>query len=101
MKVVPVCSIWEAAIDHLQEMARKAEVNLRRDCPAADVSVLANPVRSSFVIRHLIDNNTKFTDRIREEGEYIVFARKISEACGPDTSESSEIGRGNSFSFPS
>jgi len=81
MQAVPVCSVYETAVAHLQEMARKAGVNLSLDCPSADVSVLANPDRLSWVIRHLIENAVKFTDkegsvtlRTREEGEFIVFA---------------------------
>lgn len=81
MQVVSVCSVCEAAIAHLQEMARKAGINLNLDCPASDVSVMINPDRLSWVIRHLIENGIKFTGkdgsvtlRVREKGEFIVFA---------------------------
>lgn len=80
LQAVPVSSVCEASIIHFQEMADKAGVKLSLDCPAADVSVLANPDRLSWVIRHLIENAIKFTDndgpitlRSREEGEFIVF----------------------------
>ncbi len=81
MQVVPVCSTCEAAMSHLQEMGRKAGINLNLDCPSFNVSVLANPDRLSWVIRHLAENAIKFTDkegsvtiRTCEEGIYIVFA---------------------------
>ncbi|MFA5182776.1 MAG: ATP-binding protein [Syntrophales bacterium] len=81
MQVVPVCSVCEAAIAHLQEAARKEGVVLSLDCPLADVSVMTNPDKLSWVIRHLIENAIKFTGkdgsvtlRTREEGEFIVFA---------------------------
>jgi len=81
MQAVSVCSICEAAMAHLQETARKEGVNLNFDCPTADVLVMTNPDRLSWVIRHLIENAVKFTDkdgsitlRTREEGEFIVLA---------------------------
>jgi signal transduction histidine kinase len=81
MEVVPVYSACANAIAHLQEMARKEGVTLNLDCPSADVSILANPDRLSWAIRHLIENAIKFTGkdgsvtlRTREEGEFIVFA---------------------------
>jgi len=61
-------------------MSGKAGLKLNLDCPATDVSVLADPDRLSWVIRHLIENAVKYTEnngsvtlRVREEGSFVVF----------------------------
>lgn len=81
MQTIPVSTLCEAAMNHLQEKARKAGVKLNLDCPSTDVSILANPDRLSWVIRHLIENAIKYNNKngsvtlsIREEGAFISFA---------------------------
>jgi signal transduction histidine kinase len=81
MQATPVFPICEDAVAQLQEATKKAGVSLHFDYPIGDVTIMTNPDRLSWVIRHLIENAVKFTGkngsvalRIREQGEFIVFA---------------------------
>jgi two-component system phosphate regulon sensor histidine kinase PhoR len=81
MQMVSVSSLFESAMSYVRGKAEKAGIRVNLDCPSACVSVLANPDRLSWVIRHLAENAIKYNKRngsitlsVREEDDSVRFA---------------------------
>jgi len=79
-QAVSVSTVSAEAMTDIEDMAGKAGISVNFDSPRNDVSILADPGRLRWVIRHLLENAVKYnknngliTLRIREEGSHIAF----------------------------